>query len=72
MLAPGSRTPYSERVTEKTDPSDFPKARPSASADASKAAELERLRAMTVEERMRRALQLGKTLSTIAPHKLES
>lgn len=57
----------------KTPPSStFPKARPSASADASKAAELARLRAMTVEERMRRALHLGKTLAAFKPHKLES
>jgi hypothetical protein len=51
---------------------DFPKARASVSADASRAAELARLRAMTVEERMRLALSLYKQFSGLKPHKLES
>ncbi|MEX2607494.1 MAG: hypothetical protein WD708_09125 [Kiritimatiellia bacterium] len=50
----------------------FPKARPSASADQSRAAELARLRAMTVEERMRLALSLHRQFSGLKPHKVES
>lgn len=49
----------------------FPKARPSASADASREAELARLRSMTVEERMRLALSLHKQFSGLKPHKVE-
>jgi hypothetical protein len=41
-------------------PGPFPKACPSASADASRAAEKKRLLAMTVEERIREALSLPK------------
>lgn len=51
---------------------DFPKARASVSADASRAAELARLRAMTVEERMRLALSLHKQFSGLKPHNVES
>lgn len=50
----------------------FPKARPSSSADASREAELARLRAMSVEDRMRLALSLHKQFSGLKPHKLES
>jgi len=50
----------------------FPKARPSASADASREAELERLRSMTVEERMRLALNLHRQFSGQKPEMLES
>lgn len=38
---------------------DFPKTRPSASADASRAAELARLRSMSVEARIKEALSLA-------------
>jgi len=39
--------------------SSFPKSRPSDSVDASRAAELKRLRAMTVKERILEALSLN-------------
>jgi hypothetical protein len=51
---------------------DFPAVRPSASADASRAAELARLRAMTVEERVRLALSLHKQFSGLKLHSQET
>ena len=48
-------------------PSDFPKARPSASADASRAAELVRLRSMSVEARIKEALSLEARFRGILP-----
>ena len=48
------------------EPAPVTPSRPSASADASRAAELERVRAMTVLERMALALALGRRCRTVA------
>jgi len=50
---------YRESVEAKREMADG-SARPSASADASRAAELARVKAMTALERMRLALELGR------------
>lgn len=48
---------------------DFPKARPSASADASRAAEMARLLSMTVEERIKESLSLADRFREIVPQR---
>jgi hypothetical protein len=58
-------------MMKSTSHEPFPAARPSSSAEASKAAELARLRSMTVEERMRMALSIHRQLAGFSPKKLE-
>lgn len=55
--------------TMNTSPStkDFPTARPSASMRASRAAELARLRSMTVEQRIKEALALADRFRGVIP-----
>jgi len=58
---------------KSTDPNQtFPPRRPSLSADASRAAETERLKAMTVEARMRLALSLHRQLEDLKPFKVRT
>lgn len=66
-LAPDAAGAYVEDVNAKAPDSTFPKARPSASADASRAAEYARLRAMTVEERIKEALSLKHRFQALLP-----
>ncbi|MCC5842642.1 MAG: hypothetical protein JJU05_00175 [Verrucomicrobia bacterium] len=48
----------------------FPASRPSISAEASRVAELSRIRSMSVEERMRLALSLHQRLRDFKPQKI--
>lgn len=50
-----------------SEPAHFPQARRSASAEASRAAEQQRLRGMTVEERIVEALSLEKRFQSLLP-----
>jgi len=54
----------------KPDPtiSTFPAARKSCSAEASRSAELDRLRRLSVEERIREALSIQQKLHGFKPH----
>jgi len=50
----------------------FPKIRPSASADASRAAEIDRLRSMSVEERIKESLSLSRHFRHLIPASKET
>ena len=58
---------YVASMPETGSPSGFPPARPSASADASRAAEMRRVCAMTVEQRIVEALSLHHQLRDFIP-----
>jgi hypothetical protein len=58
---------YLYPMKTESSPTPFPKARPSASADASKAAEVKRLRSMTVEQRVRESLDLKNRFKALLP-----
>jgi len=54
-------------VTEPNDQLSFPRLRPSASQNASRQAEIARVRRMTVEERVKAALGLGRRFAALQP-----
>ena len=54
-------------VTEPNDQLSFPRLRPSVSQDASRQAEIARVRRMTVEERVKAALGLGRRFAALKP-----
>lgn len=58
---------YDENVNKSSSPDPFPPSRRSVSAEASRVAELARLRSMTVEERIRLALSLKQQLTGFKP-----
>lgn len=62
---------YLYKMNMHSSNSKAPKARHSASANSSRKAALDRLRATTVEERMRMALSLGRRMSGWKPVKRE-
>ena len=54
-------------MTEPTDQPSFPRLRPSVSQNASRQAEIARVRRMTVEERVKAALGLGRRFAALQP-----